>query len=956
MLTPVACLVVFALTGRVTDSPPPVADWAGDADPPAKKVAWPDKQPAIPVKVNGYPTVAFSDPGQKFVALRGDAGLKSPITLHDLTTGRTAGELPGTLPLAPPYSLNGDGTRFAACKPGTHSGPVFVYDVTTGKLLHEIATPAKPTHVSFLGGDRLVCLFGTEVVAYSTATGAQLWRVPAAAARAEASTISAAHLAVSPGRRFVAAVDGTSIRLVKADTGGAAGTLPVLVPRAERARAGSRVVALAFAPDGSRLTAVVATPAGDRAYTWDMRTGREVGYVPLPAHTEPGAIRGDVLSWSADGTTWFYQGSHLVDPATGKGIWGIPRNSFKANVRLLVGSHLLLDLDLPRPAARGQAPSAAQFEPVVLPKEKIEAARAAVRAGGVAAEGSLPKGVEIPRGPEPLGLPAADSNPWRVVPDPAPDLPSPARAVSLTATRDVESVHVGRAAVVELAPRTNFQLNPAKSRTLIRVDLRSGAEAGRLELPPGVALLAIDREAARAITIDAVEGRRLDIWSLDTGKHVVGWRPDPDHRDERGRVVLAELVGPDRMLTVTAGGQAGLWKLPAVEPVWRWNLERFDGRRTTPGGKYLVGVQGRFVRFINVATGELAGDVRLPFSPAASEELDRPGYANFSGIRMAVRPDGKEAVVLEHAAAARPMTAVRIDLATGKATAVPVKAPRATRVATSASGTAWDPPVYAGPDHVVTISGILDLRLGLCVFQIVSPSRVVALAAHPRGGFPVWHVQTRPDAGKAGPVLVATDLGATLADLGRRIDGPDALLGPGTRVSLAIRCEGMGREAGEKAIHDAVTKLAADRDWVVVEQSDVVIRLTAKETEVKAAKAGNRKAKLPERPGPKVKLTDIQATLTIEVRGAVAWSGVPIKVSGRTALIGLDARKEADLTQVHRARLWSALPRSLQLEKIPYRLLRIQSAYAPLPFQANLTADGAIVVEDAPIGPPAPSR
>jgi hypothetical protein len=887
-------LAVIPSLPASADDPPPAPGWEGTADPPAGKPDWSaDGVKEFPIRTGPIqPDPIWSEPGGRFLAVGSQAG--DGRAVYDLKTGEKVGQATHKPDLGPPFALSGDGTRFAGVPRGD-AGRLVVCDVTTGQPTSQVKLPGKPQQVAFAGTDRVLCQVDLIVRAYDTTTGAQAWESPAGRKPLHTFSPDRAALVVSPGGRFVAVTDeGPSVRLLRTDTGKLAGTLGIVVPPVADQQPFIVCHGLAFAPDGRRLAAAFRFGLELRVYTWDLRTGREVEYASLPNVTFISNYPDPQFQWSPDGATWLV-GHHLLDPKTGKALWrGGP--SRPRGRRLLSGLRLAEVVADP-PLARTM-----RVQLVALPKERIETARAAVRAGGVPADAVLPKAIEVSL-PDPARMPEVGSVPWRVTPDPAPAFPGPDQPVPLPfSMSDLTTWYGVKAPVAEVSKYDPKGEYAVRSRAAVRVDPQSGRQTGRVELPAQVWLIGADTDGAAAITADADEGRRIDLWLLDAGRHAIGWRPDPGRTDDRGRVVLVSLPAADRVFTLTAGGLAVLWKLPDLKPDYALDIGPLTDPQLTPGGKYLFGVDGTTVRFVEVLTGKPAGDAplsgRLVYSSGGRERGD------FIGVylpRLVVRPDGGQLAAVVYDGKPAKRFAVRIDLATGKS-ADPVVT---TDHMLSQAG-------YVGPGQVLTPAGVLDLGLGQLVLKPARP-----IGTHrgdvARAGYRFWYpAHPNPPGGRntTPAVFTSTDLTAALAEVGQKVTAPDAvLLGAGAAVGVSVRCEGKDGKAWEESVHRAVDEMFAARGLVRDDQARVTFKAVGREV------------------GP----NSVRLELSLEVGGQAVW------------------------TRAQDGPRWGSLPlRWLIGDQVPRGLVKVGGKYTPLPLRVHVTADGAGTVN--PPGSPARPR
>ncbi|HEY8504754.1 MAG TPA: hypothetical protein VIL46_09240, partial [Gemmataceae bacterium] len=168
---------------------------------------------------------------------------------------------PGWTPVA---DLSPKGERFAVCSP-TEPQRVDLFAAEGGAHLagflpyRQEVTAVK--WLAFLDADRLLTLSETGRLT--------LWEVPACKAVYESGD-NLTKVALDPPRKWLAAVNGTSVDLIDAATGEAHGRLPVTAPLP----ADGKGMKLAFRPDGQELAAVIPGGADQTVLLWNLQTGQ----------------------------------------------------------------------------------------------------------------------------------------------------------------------------------------------------------------------------------------------------------------------------------------------------------------------------------------------------------------------------------------------------------------------------------------------------------------------------------------------------------------------------------------------------------------------------------------------------------------------------------------------------------------------------------------------------------
>ena len=305
-----------------TDEDAKPAGWALAADPGPAAVRFPEQFP--------YTELAGIAPRKLYYP----AGLTSFLIAHlklnrndnfdsllvgNLTTGKPVGVVRNLEASGTPWqlsyraALSGDGRTLAV---HDSLGKVIrLIEVKTGKERRKLPC-ADTVSLVFARPDRLLA------VRYAAPATVTVWDLAAGKEAAKLQLPSecedrAGHLTVSPGGRFLAVAASAdnyagSIALFDLDRGTAAGTL---WPNG-RGQNSARIQALAFAPTGTELAAVVSIP--DRVninsylptlIVWNTANGQEATRVPIERGN-----RGKLLVFGSEPLQWFPDGqAFLID-------------------------------------------------------------------------------------------------------------------------------------------------------------------------------------------------------------------------------------------------------------------------------------------------------------------------------------------------------------------------------------------------------------------------------------------------------------------------------------------------------------------------------------------------------------------------------------------------------------------------------------------------------------------
>lgn len=319
------------------------ADWsaARNLPPPAGAAPWkaaPDPAPAAkgklaaqPIPLKGHSSdlqaILFSRPdvAQAAVLTAAAADNVSPrkqvrVDRYDVAGGQLLGgadlfavEMPKGKPLNLIADLSPDGARLAIAEPRDERR-VDVFSLADGKhvagwLPYEKEADPKVRWVGFLDGGKVLTLgTGGKLV---------LWSVPECKALWSAAVRDL--VALSPGRKLLAAHNGATYEILDAASGDRLGQLGG--PRVQN------VLAAAFRGDGQELVAVVrADDPAQVLVRWDLKTGKDAPAFPVLAG-------GTDLSWAVPGFV-LYNGT-LIDTELK---WPLGRYTLSGTGRLATGS------------------------------------------------------------------------------------------------------------------------------------------------------------------------------------------------------------------------------------------------------------------------------------------------------------------------------------------------------------------------------------------------------------------------------------------------------------------------------------------------------------------------------------------------------------------------------------------------------------------------------------------
>lgn len=905
-------------------APAAAADWTAKADAPADPVKWPaDLKVELPAPTSFFdPEVTFADQGGPFVALAaGDVGgTAAPRTVYDLRTGKAVAELKDVGKMEKRV-LGPDGKFFAGVVGQFGKQTVSVFDVTTGKATAEF--PVRGVEVlAFAGPDKVVYQGGfgdKDLHVIDAKTGKGVVAFP------PGKGFRRCPPAFSPGGKYAAVAEGDDVTLFALADGSEAGKVST---KAERAKPGElpkffHCEWLAFSPDGAFLAAISGAGHDPRVMAWSLADGKQVADLALEKNPAAGFYDGPKLEWLPDGSGWLLNGAAVYDRDSGRILWKVTEGGgFGRGLRRAVAANTVIYLDAKDNKNR-------VLKTTGIPADKLATIRTTVRGGGTALDAALPKLKEVDAGAAPEAEGALPGAAWAAAIDPAPAGPQAARRpIPLTvAPPEIDGVFVSSGdkpvAVFDLVKRENpFAQADSAPRRVEAVSLTTGKAAGKIDLPPGCKLVAISADGAQAVTVDQPDQRRVDVWSVADGKHVVGWLPFPKAAEKDRKLRFVGVSG-DKLLTLNVAGQLVCWQLADAKPVYRASLPGLLAPTLTPGGKHLVGCAGGVVRFIDAATGAVKGD------------LEPKGLAPFEErgpTAVAIRPDGTEVAALFRKQGETAVTLARWD-AKGKLLGE-------TGISVPAFGT---PDVqYAGADHLlIDHRHLYDVKRKALVWTYTLGGVGKFASRVPDGR--VWYAAGAFGPGQASLVAVQLPEEPIEGYVKDVIEGPGTILKPGTKVGVRLNFTGSHAADAKKAAQESVYQTLKDYGLVPGEAGDLALEVTVtqKETgeklEFRQMFGGLRNP----RNDLTVKEIELECKATLSSLDGELWAPPAQKMRMRESfgIIHLPD-KDTNLTDYLYKQVWDRVPGWAAGVGVPRYLAKTDAGVVSLPGHSTLTAGG----------------
>ena len=919
------CLLAFFLV--LAPATLTAAEWKAKVDPsPEKPAEWPAEVKLDIGTPKSFfdPVVAFADRGGPFVAVGVPEAKLTSMAIYDLRTSEKIGDVSVPMRMTK-LALSSDGLILAGY-PEEAGKPTFAtYDAVSGRQYSTVAVQSGGDTIAFVGNDKVAyqSRASRDIHLIEAKTGKEL-------AKFTADNGRDATPAASPGGSFLALTKQDGIAIHSTADGALVGELSTNVAKPD-AKPGSfvggfAVKGLAFSPDGSQLAAMADSGGQVRLLVWSMKDGKLAHNLTLDKL--PFAFfDGPKLEWLPDASGWLVNAANVVDRETGQVIWSYPMGNSRSPRRAIdTGAIVYVDSTIR---------DARKLKVATLAKDKIAAIRAALKSGGTAFDATLPKVVatDFTKAKETdVPLPGV---PWTVTLEPAPAIPAVARRPIPLARKglEIDGLFVlGGAkpsAVLDIAKRDNSvaPANEATPRQLETVDLATGKVTATFDLPAGCQVVGVAADGRFAVTRDVGSHQRLDVWSVEKKAHAVGWKPYEKEAEAGRKVTFAGFAG-SLLLTLNATGQLVGWNPADATPVYRAMLQGFQSPTVSPSGKHLIGVQGGVVRFLDAATGSVVGDLE----PKAMGELIGQGH-------IGIRSDGKEVAVLLRKVNEVGMLLVRWDAAGKRIEEVPYP------------GISFSTPslVYADDDHLLFDNRELyDIKRKAVVWQYMMLGAGKFAARTPDGR--AWYACSTGFDGPAAIVAATLPEEEVLGYVKDVVDGPNAILKPGTKVAVDVSVTGSYADKAKEATTDAVKGQLKANGFVFAADAElkltlkVVERKTGEKLEFRKMFNGFRDAN----PNVRLSVDEIEILTTTELRSGteLLWN-VPnqkIRMGEFFGIIRLP-EKDTNLTEYLYKLVWDKVPSRVAGLGMPRFLAKTPDGMMALPGNTQLQAGGPTTVK-----------
>ncbi len=633
-------------------------DWFVAVDPPQYEFVIP-ADARMGIKVPGAQTatddfwgsrqrwVLYPSMPSQFVAVGLNENAQQYREVWNIATKRKLGRIEGIeLDAEAPISLSPDGKYFAGFSDS--DDVIGIWDIDKEEVLGTI--PIGSTwgceYLAFAAGNRLV---------FEDEDQLQIWSVPDLVLENYMPIEGWRHDAASsitPGGRYLAvSVDAAwegIISFYDLTSGEDAGDI-YLEHKGE-------CQGTAFSEDGKYFAVMQDGFWGKGVSIFDVQTGEiivEKQYAEEERLTDISETISSHDRYHGPPLQWFPDGRYLL--LYGRGVFDIRAAEIIATLPAAVFYHVR-----PLPGQRVAVIHEQDLELVPFELgDQFEASGAALAAGGTFADAARPPLTTASRGGvNVVSLPELAIR-WSAAPQSTTSLPTlddnPIEVSgghvyrAVTSSGDDAKVAIMYSAEPIETQWSVFDETPESIPVRIEsYNLKTGNAGREFELPFTTLLMAISPDGTRIATKSADGFDRIDVWSLDDGSHVLGFRPYQEMANQDGAAVdWCGFVGTDRLLT--AGSQkVTLWRLPACEAVYELPIGPMEPV-LSPAGDYVAVCNADLgaLYLVNTGNGEANGIVA--FSPEDPGEIAAVAF-DPTGRKLAAvtrRMSGGEIVVVD---------------------------------------------------------------------------------------------------------------------------------------------------------------------------------------------------------------------------------------------------------------------------------------------------------------------
>jgi predicted Zn finger-like uncharacterized protein len=629
-------------------APGPAAGWKLAPDPAKDPLA---AVAPVSIPLPGFDEVVYPTTPSAFVVLGYING--KPSLLWDLAAGKKVGELPGTVGLLGPTVLLSPEGTYLAGKSFPSTNATDVWSFATGQMVRKLDM-VEP--LDFSGPGQIMTKKNND----PRGPLFQIWDIETGNILREFAVpgffFDRMSMALSPGRKYLTVVVQGRLTVIELATGTAVGSLDL--PRAPIGFLTCE--GLSFSPDGTELTGLFNDTGTTRLITIDLAKGDIAANFDLGKGFKTSlknqfGFQKRAVEWLPNRSGWLIAGQVLLDRESGGQIGTIPVDLGCINPgprKVLDKTHVLVI---------NKQGFNRKLETLELAGDKLETAAKITRAGGDPGATSTKT---VPVTPADWSkvrtlTRAPGAVAWAVAADAAPKTAGKvgSRPIELPGGQGIEvqrilfgGPQVGQAVVLSMG--SGKVAGAARKLRVDQIDLATGTAKGSMadideektanlavKAPDGlpnpspektpIVIADVNPDGTALVVKDLKDPRRVDVYDIAGGRHVVGWLPYETDK-AAPQVAWVGFLDAQRILTANAGGAVTLWELPACRAVYTIK-EGYKGPfALSPTRKHLAAFNGATFDLLDAATGAVRGQVAAPaaenhgatvvaFQPAGAE-------------------------------------------------------------------------------------------------------------------------------------------------------------------------------------------------------------------------------------------------------------------------------------------------------------------------------------------------
>jgi hypothetical protein len=893
---------------------------------------WQMPAKALILAPKGNAEVTFASGNPQIVAM-GNNGIfnTDQRIFYDLKTGKKLFSIVGGLRMGDPVAVSRNAKFLAANS--QLAGKVGIMDLKTKKPVAALDAKS-PSFSQFIGDNILVIA--------SVFDGIQAYDVPSGELKHSMKLETFARLdalSVHPTLPRILVPTKEDLEEVSLEDGKSQGTF--VIPSVQTfGNFKLTPYASGYSPDGKKV-GVVANHGFDYYFFSGDATKFELSE-GVKLDIEFGKLNGfqktNRLQFSQDGSAVLFNSQYVIDAATGVILWALPeRGTFNQTPAAILDVGYVLSAS----EVNGQYRMFAYSKS----PEEIKKIRTILKEGGAVAEAALPEAVKVAAL---TGINSANpGSKWSGSLQASPPMGKGFKNWQINKS-DVKPTGMHMLLGEKLL--TAIEVAPANAgfkdttRGMLIYDLNTGKKVREATIPTGLNLMGCSPSGKMMVTLEGSQKRRVDVWNLESVKHVVGFRhPGPD--DIKTPISKVFLTSDDQLVTITEKGMMTAWSLPDVKPKWTtripveelkegqkrntWDKDPLVNARVTADQKYLAIPSKDLLLFVSLSDGKAAGSL----ASTIKSKFNTP--VKLLGVDISL--DGTEAVGLYQHDHTRSLAFW--DLKGGKLK----------EIIPGGAGFGDGQVEYLDQGFILTNRReLIDRKSQKIVWNynivnaVVSPER-------PDGRlWRVGEVFNRP------PVVEAMSLPdpETNRLIAQITTGNSTILKPGMSIGVQMSASGPLVEGYQKQIQAGLEKSITDAGFVYQADAPFKLKFSAEDA------AGQGTWELREGGRPAVTKPARQINMTVELthNNTVIWKTSPRASTGGFFFFKITMEKELD--KIFYPDLWNGVVGTASSLGLPQYIAQLNNEYVMLPGTTTIFSDRVIsqATPTIPKDPAAPKQ